>query len=147
MSLLVVHFCALPALWMCFSSIHWSVWKGLSNRVRKQNVWHFQTQDHYKHLSESETSYTFTVTLWICVTDQNQTEWGEKALIFANCRVIQVAKADFVINGVYCLNTTQNVSYLPWWLWCHLEQIYCRNSSDFFYFFWQLKLHNKLLSC
>ena len=28
----------------------------LSSWVKKQNVWHFQTQDHYKYLSESETS-------------------------------------------------------------------------------------------
>ena len=57
---------------MCFNSIHRSVWKGfLSSRIRKQNVWHFQTQDHYKYWCESE---EVTVTLWICDTDWNQTE-------------------------------------------------------------------------
>ena len=38
-------------------------------------------------------------------------------------RVLQIAKADSVINGVYCLNVTQNVSCLPCLLWCHFELI------------------------
>ena len=28
-------------------------------------------------------------------------------------RVVQIAKADSVINGVYCFNITQNLSGLP----------------------------------
>ena len=34
-------------------------------------MWHFQTQDHYKYLCESE---EVRVTLRICDTDGNQTE-------------------------------------------------------------------------
>ena len=55
-------------------------------------------------------------------------------------RVLQIAKAGSVINDVYCLNNTQNVSCLPWVLWCHFEQICCWNFSDFLliYLFWLL---------
>ena len=34
-------------------------------------------------------------------------------------RVIQTAKADSVIKGVYCFNITQNSSCLLWLLWCN----------------------------
>ena len=84
MSLLVVHFCAMPTLEMCFSSIHWSVWNGfLSSRVRKQNVWHFQTQDHYKHLSESETSYSNALNLkkTKTKTERHQQQFDCKAMV------------------------------------------------------------------
>ena len=59
-------------------------------------------------------------------------------------KVVLIAKADYVINGVYCFNITQNFSGLPWLLWDDFETIYCRNSTDLF---WQLKIHNKLLWC
>ena len=36
-------------------------------------------------------------------------------------KVVQKAMADSVINGVYCLNITQNF-WLLWLLWCRLEQ-------------------------
>ena len=42
----------------------------LSSRARKQNVWNFQTQDHYKYLKVKQVG----ATLWIRKTDQNQTE-------------------------------------------------------------------------
>ena len=122
---------------MCFSSIHWSVWKGFSSsRARKQNVWNFQTQDHYKHLSEN-----VTVTLWFCGTKPNR-EWRmfSSLWLWMDSRVKQIAKAD----SVYCLNITQNVSCLPWSLWCYFEQrcyfeqIYLETLSIFF---WQLKIH------
>ena len=62
-------------------------------------MWHFQTQDHYKYLSESDTSYGNTqalmadvtimvdwaqntrVTLLICGTDQNQSMKEESSHI------------------------------------------------------------------
>ena len=50
-------------------------------------------------------------------------------------RILQIAMADYVINGVYCLNITQNVSCFRLLLWCHFEQIYCRNSIYLVFFF------------
>ena len=41
------------------------------------------------------------VTLWICGTDQNQTEWREQPCkLQMENSVIQMAEADFVIKGV-----------------------------------------------
>ena len=99
----------------------------LSSRARKQNVWHFQTQDHYKYLKVKQVG----VTLWNRETDQNQTENEGRKL-----SSLQTANGeqDSVIDVVCYLDVTQGVS------------CYCRNSIDFF-FFWQLKIHNKLLSC
>ena len=53
-------------------------------------------------------------TLWICGADQNQRMKGEsshlcKLPVPMESRVIQIAKADSVINGVFRLNITQNV--------------------------------------
>ena len=51
--------------------------------------------------------------LWICWTDQiqNQTKNKDRSLLCLQIaienRVIQVAKADSAVNGVYCHNITQ----------------------------------------
>ena len=96
------------------------------------------------------------VTLWICDTDQQiktkerlKGESSRLCKLQMENRILQIATAHCVINGVYCLNITQNVSCFRWILWCHFEKIYCRNSIYLFFFFlfWQLKIHNKLLSC
>ena len=47
------------------------------------------------------------VTFWTCGTDQNQTENESRKLLSLQMesRVIQIAKADSVINGVYLVPT------------------------------------------
>ena len=47
-------------------------------------------------------------------------------------RVLQIAKADSVFNGVYCLNFIQNVSCLPCLLWCHFEKFSVETPLTFF---------------
>ena len=50
-------------------------------------------------------------------------------------RVLQIAKADSVVNGVYCLTITQNV--IASLDDCGAtEQIYCRNSIELLLFFY-----------
>ena len=115
MSLLVVHFCAMPTLEMYFSSIHWSVWNGfLSSRVRKQNVWHFQTQDHYKHLSESETSCSNALNLKKTKNKNNKKQKG----ISSNL----TAKLWFAQNCTTKLTAWQGYGWgLSWICWSSQE--------------------------
>ena len=46
-------------------------------------------------------------------------------------RVLQRADVNSVINVVCCLNITQSVSCLPWWLWCNFEQLTVENPLIF----------------
>ena len=41
---------------------------------RKQNMWHFQTQDIYNFITIICLKHNARIMLWICRTDQNQTE-------------------------------------------------------------------------
>ena len=106
-----------------FYIVHLSVWKGfLSSIVRKQNMGHFQTQDHYKILIWNR--------VMLCLEQiKPNREWRVKACK-RRTEITQTAKADSVIKGVCCLNITQKLSCLPWLLWCCLNKIYCRSSTE-----------------
>ena len=80
---------ALPTLQTCFSSIHLSVSKGfLSSIVKKLNMWHFQTQDHYALqnicLKQVICQSSYTLNQWNRLKPDR--ELREKAFIFANCK-------------------------------------------------------------
>ena len=59
-------------------------------------MWHFQTWDHNKYLSESE---QVRVTFWIGETDQNQTENEGRKLSF-----LQTANGEQATTNSYGCN-------------------------------------------
>ena len=66
-------------------------------------IFKHKTIRHYKYLSETVKVKQVRAMLWICGADQNQTMKGESyhlCKLQMESRVIQIAKADSVINGV-----------------------------------------------